>query len=1273
MEKLFIVVVTILLINSCKPSQISKTKSFNNLNGMKYCQPMKSSSASGTEFKANYQLIYNRANSDVKAELEARETVTRTLVAAYSDFKRSIVSDINGNVDSNWEITDDNFKRWATILQSMQKRSFEEGAKVLELDHLSQNKKNQYLSRFAYLTTHMLVSSWVTANSLGYIAHEIGHLNTAEHFGATTYVGDILSKKRLSMYDLYIRLMKGKYFDQAAWHWGLKTAEAKAATAGAGINVNTQAAEDCFLNLVRGDSKVAKLPHCMLNKFWGVKYFYQDQAGQMGDEADPHQYIDYLNQQGLDTQIEDVTLLLAATSLLSGSTLSYLNGVIQFVSTGRFDVTPLHFKIGKVKVTLPELSTYLNSNHVSTKVLGGIELHQYLLLTLASELSVYGKKLPADFYVEVDFQKGDYTYNLNLNRAGSGELGGGGSISYDTATGKFSIAAKYHSGTTRADKRNLDSRGMEYTVGFSKGNMVGELALSPNGELSEAFYLNLGGELDFCNPEFLYQNFGNWGIPSAYLLEMGDKLAGLAHKGILTSFRYRLLAGLRNNKNISTQALMSLGIHTTLVEGSKVLQIPSGLLPKGMLTTNDQGIITDYSLGGSLTLDQLKSAHFSPEFIVKSYIMGLKTSIQVAISITEADVQIRFGQGPMGLILGANASTEGISPEIGGSIKEKSGLGSSLVIAPLTLGFILMDKESMIYGDNESGISCKLGVGCRTISRKNPGHKWIMFDGTVFAEKQIHRGDGLLSLFQYNDKPVEVKQEIEKVYHILNLLLQNNRSLFFKQSFLKEIAELDHLKEWATFLFNLETTFIEVMESDFNLNFRAINFASLYGEKGVGFSKMGENTFDPSTGILTISDITAPLPDLYQQTSKSATAIIVSQIQSKAVKNLLEELNDDGFGLRVVIEDKTLPLTDKAEKGLEKLLFYMKHYLTKEQFHNRLLYIEHARDLRALVEFIGFSRFHSKQGSALIQISDYLLEDLSNYHLGELIYDAKLIPVEQGDKVALFMEYIEKANINHIGMERVVFLSNSEFIKKAISVDADYYQKMNHDREKHFIRQGTLLYVNIDRVEELHGEGGIFGKGNHARSHLQLMLRPERIRNDVFNFFPFLNLLSEEGKRLRILKEASGQSEFLLTQFLPENLLPAVFHADGSISFTYKMRDAYHQPIQIKKQGITYQDSFEILIHSDFSTVEVTLKEVNGKSHSFSLINQTDFNKLFKINGGIALMAVKLFMETGPRVGNQSNEVELEKALSLYNQQNRTNQILLNYQQQALKINNGNK
>lgn len=1268
MNPMLYLLVILLTIISCKNrknnSVVASQLPRSSLN---YCQAM-ASGGETTSYRDLYQSPYDYSTTSVKDELQAREVVTKALIVAYTDFKDSITTDPSNKGSSSWRITPDNFKRWAGILQDMQRLSFEKGEKLLNLSGKSPKEKNAYLGRFSYLVTHSLISAWVTAGSLGYIAHEIGHLETAKHYGSEAFVGDIISKKEITIYDLYMRLVDGGYYDQVAWHQGAWTDAEDAAVSGAGINQNTQRAEDCYLSLLRGDGHVSQTAHCLVNKTWGIRYFYNDQAGNMDDHADPHQYIESLNNQGFDVKIEDVTNLLAATSLLSGLTLSYFNGVMQYIATGETDVVPLAINIGSASVTLPGLAAYLNDTHVSTKITTGIQMNSKMLVILASEMSVYGKELPADYYVDVDYSAGDFIYNLNLNRSQAGDVGGGGKITYDTNTGKFYLGAKYHSGTTRADKRDLLGNGMAYTVGFSKGNTVGELAIAPDGSLSEAFYLSFDGEIDFCNPRFLSQSLAGWGIPDQKLLDVGSKLAELANEGILSSFRYRLLAGLRDNKNISTQALLSLGIHVTVIEGAKVLRFPAGILPAGMLTTDDSGIITDYALGGDLAIDQLTKAQFSPEFVVKSYIMDLKTQVQVAVAITEVDVQIRFGQAPLALVAGVNIAAEGISPEIGASIRHKNGLGSSFVFAPLTLGFILMDKESIIYGDTESGISCKIHTGCRMISRKNTGKKWVLNDGTVFAEKRINSKDGLLSLFQFNDKPWEVKQQITRIYSALKSLLDNQRSVFFKEQFLEEIAEYDALVKFGDFITQVDHLLVDTILQDHDNKFRAITFDGLHGTVGAGFKKDKTNIFDAPAGILSIRDIETPLPNLSQEMSRFSLAQVINHIRSDAVKGLLHDVNSDGRGLRVVVDTNTLPLNDKAEEGLEKLLFYMKHYLTPSQFHNRLLLIKHATSFRAFTEFIGLTaRYRSFTGSAIIQMSDSMLEELSHTHLGEMIYDARRVEIEEGKRVSLFIEYMQASNLTHTGMKRVVFLNSREFSDLAESVDEEYYAKMPGQRETHFIQDDSILYANIERVDELNHDGGFWGVGSHARSLLERLLRPATIRGDVFKLLPFLNLLSEEGKRIKMLKEASGQAEFILTQFFPENLSAPVQEPDGTIRYTYALRDAYFNPQEIKDlEARSYQDKIQFVVPGDFSTIRVILTSAEGASREFDIGNESAYNSLFQIHAGVAIIAVRLFMQTGPSLALDSDEAGVRNALSLYNKQNNVSQRLLQYQQASI-------
>jgi hypothetical protein len=138
--------------------------------------------------------------------------------------------------------------------------------------------------------------------------------------------------------------------------------------------------------IIRGEGNVMDIAPYVLNKTWGIGYFMET-----GLTSDAANYMTLLRGQGYDSVTRDsVIALTAATCLLSGGMLSLAMGGIDYIACSRSAIRPLGISIGDTSLYWPELTTWLNPQNVSLRVLVNAAWREIFFARLGIEAPVLG-------------------------------------------------------------------------------------------------------------------------------------------------------------------------------------------------------------------------------------------------------------------------------------------------------------------------------------------------------------------------------------------------------------------------------------------------------------------------------------------------------------------------------------------------------------------------------------------------------------------------------------------------------------------------------------------------------------------------------------------------------------------------------------------------------------------------------------------------------------------------------------------------------------------
>jgi hypothetical protein len=248
--------------------------------------------------------------------------------------------------------------------------------------------------RFTYGVQKVLVtfSNYFLANVSATVVHEVGHSQAVASFGGISSL-EIGDYENLSIWELYAQ---GLLTTDRAYtsYYGNFTDKESAMIAGAGMNANSDYSRSIYRESLLKDSVTfTDSVDYHVNRFQVWAYFLSNLNG--GDpEGDPNTYVDKLNEQGVDTSVNDIFILHTVSALLSG-------GFHQSHSS-KNELKPSFKLLKGKKLFLPEHYVYHNSNNVSYAIEGVMRLNSKSSLIYGLEKSVIGESQPVEFLVGMD-------------------------------------------------------------------------------------------------------------------------------------------------------------------------------------------------------------------------------------------------------------------------------------------------------------------------------------------------------------------------------------------------------------------------------------------------------------------------------------------------------------------------------------------------------------------------------------------------------------------------------------------------------------------------------------------------------------------------------------------------------------------------------------------------------------------------------------------------------------------------------------------------------
>jgi hypothetical protein len=210
-------------------------------------------------------------------------------------------------------------------------------------------------------------ASFVVNQAFSLTAHDESHLEAARAIGG--YGVSLLRNsdgREMSIWEFFLEAFNptvepGVYI----YSKDSPSLPEEAYVAGEGLDTNMVTAGLIARKINAGDGHVTDLAPYLLNKSWGINYFLVT-----GPTSDAENYVHLLNAQGNGAVTSsNVIFLETASCLFSGGFLSLVKGTFDYIIEGESTVDPLGLKIGDITVLWPELTTWLNPDNVSVRIL----------------------------------------------------------------------------------------------------------------------------------------------------------------------------------------------------------------------------------------------------------------------------------------------------------------------------------------------------------------------------------------------------------------------------------------------------------------------------------------------------------------------------------------------------------------------------------------------------------------------------------------------------------------------------------------------------------------------------------------------------------------------------------------------------------------------------------------------------------------------------------------------------------------------------------------
>jgi hypothetical protein len=222
-------------------------------------------------------------------------------------------------------------------------------------------------------SSYFLLTSFAIDNSVSFMTHEYFHEYMLNKYGMKGRLRKIDSKEG---YDLnpfsLVAVSLRNIAERGQWRVEIKDrdkflseekykpyhAKIEAMVVAAGFNGQMMTLEELADSILDGDGSIGDSSLYVTHMSYPARY---REGGQ-----DISRYLDYLDSQGMDYSKEHIRAL-PFVSLLSGSNISLVKGVIGYISDREKGIKPITLKFLDADVYLPELNSFFTSRGPSIK------------------------------------------------------------------------------------------------------------------------------------------------------------------------------------------------------------------------------------------------------------------------------------------------------------------------------------------------------------------------------------------------------------------------------------------------------------------------------------------------------------------------------------------------------------------------------------------------------------------------------------------------------------------------------------------------------------------------------------------------------------------------------------------------------------------------------------------------------------------------------------------------------------------------------------------
>jgi hypothetical protein len=937
---------------------------------------------------------------------------------------------------------------------------------------------------------------------------------------------------------------------------GEYTPKEKALRVGADINLHTEIAREDYLRISEGKGNLANAMVYILEKINGLGYFLKEDD----PNGDPDKYLEILKEEmGIEISKDEVIQQMAM-SMLSGGVINYAWKSLKFIFGKDQDgkIEPIGITIFGRRVMLPELSTNLNADNVSQQIDVPIQWSKDTLVIPGFEKAVLGNEdVPMEARIKLikNFAQARAEAEVIVNEEGATRFAGGVSGEFKTEGGtKVGYAGEFQTAGEGTMQAARDNPAKTPTV-------VARISLEKDGN-----YLNLGGgynenglsldatvsangEIDPNNLHPTAQKiFIKLGIPQ-------EKWVELAEAGYLRYVKWRFLAmihdGEVSEKEINLDFKVDL-FGKTAIFGETDVNIVAGV---------NAGIGTNLGISPYMMARWDKSA-------------------EILASTKIISAHLKFGKKYKALVGGVIDSKGNIGPSIGGEVLAESGVGKSLTIAYTGKDLIFEHwlKKSYIWGDENKVARFGFLSGVESFSITNPGKMEVNKQGQIEAYNAINTRKGLLLLFQYQDKPEEIKKTILEISEHLKPLWDNGKSVYFSENFLKRIASKGSLYKFRKCAQRISDSnrrgLADFIKNDQDKNLDSIIFNSLDGEG---------NEYNDATGDLVISNIDGDFPKTEEMKIRQ---VEFPEGYDEKLKQDLETFQKK-FGFVV---ERAEELEKGQQDGLKKLFKLITTsiedgFLDAAKILNKQIKFTKGMSWRGLGEALTFVSRHSfRDAHATMNLNKSVLEGFAENYIGKTetrssyhqSVEFKKYSQEKRNKidykVFLFEQKLLPEYKSQLGVNEVAFISRSEFEKDFPAV----YSEEEGKQEGLFGRKGEKLYVNINELA--------FSSELDVKNKMALALNNQ----DFLKTIDFLKKSKTQESVHAEMRMSSGAAEAKLYDLRPKQLKTPKITED-KITCEYTIDDVYGDAIEKKnEEGEVYDNDYKIEFTA--GKIEVTIR-----------------------------------------------------------------------------------